>query len=133
MDELEKILQKANELGHLLARSEVVQRFREMAEKVNRSEPATALLDEHAQAVNALLEKQAAGQTIEPDEERAVGELEQKLRDDPLIREFLASQAYYAHLMRQVEELIARPRGEPPPQSDIIVPGQGGSSRIIIP
>ncbi len=133
MDELEKILQKANELGHLLLRHEIVQRYHALAQKLDASESSSKLLEEHATAARAVYEMQQAGETVPPEEEARLAELEEKVRQDQLIREFLATEGYYVHLMRQVQELMTRPRGEPPPQSDIIVPGQGGSSRIIIP
>lgn len=131
MDLLEKILQKANELGHLLAQNEIVKRYRELAAKLDNASESRALLGDYVEALRDYDSKVRTGSVIEVEEKRKVADLEEKIRSDSILKEFLATQGYYLHLMEQVNDAIADPKGAPPKDSPIIVPGQG--PRIITP
>jgi len=121
---MEKLLKKANELGHLLAQNEIVMRFRELAEKLEKSEESKALMNELLTASQEFHEKETAGTTIEVEEKQELAELQEKAKKDSLVNEFLATQVYYINILNQVNEIIANPQGDPPKESDIILPGE---------
>lgn len=121
---MEEILKKASELGHLLRQNDIVKRYRELAEKLEKNEESRALLDELLEATHAFQKKEEAGAAIEVEEKKRLSELQEKSRNDALINEFLATQMYYLNLLTQVNEAIAQPKGEPPKKSDIILPGE---------
>lgn len=129
--ELEKILNKANELGHLLQQHEIVRRFRDLSERLERNQASRQLLEELAERAQVHEIKLRMGHPIEPDEKRRLAELEEQVEKDALIREFLATQGYYLHLMAQVNEAVSRPTGEPPRESSIILPGQSTSGLVL--
>ena len=131
MNDLEKIMMKANELGHLLAGNEIVKRYLDLSARLESSEAARGLLEAFSQETQEFQRKQQSGEEIGDEAETRLSDLEKKVRDEPLIREFLATQGYYLALMEQVNERISRPEGEPPTDSKIIIPGQG--SGIITP
>jgi cell fate (sporulation/competence/biofilm development) regulator YlbF (YheA/YmcA/DUF963 family) len=120
---MEKILKKANELGHLLNGSDIVKRFRSLAEKMEKDETARGILNELMDSTRIFQEKEAGGAPIEVDEKRTLAELQNKAKENSLVSEFLATQVYYVNLLTQINEAIANPQGDPPKESDIILPG----------
>lgn len=119
---MEKILEAASNLGHLLNKNEIVQRFKEVTTKLDQDEEARKLLEEYAAFVEEYRAKEEQGTTIEVDEKKKLTELNEKIKSHTLIGEFMATQAYYMNLMAQVNEAIANPKGEPPKESTIITP-----------
>ena len=119
---MEKILEAASTLGHLLNKNEIVQRFKEITAKLDQDEEARKLLEEYAAFVEEYRAKEEQGTTIEVDEKKKLTELNEKIKNHSLIGEFMATQAYYMNLMAQVNEAIANPKGEPPRESTIITP-----------
>lgn len=128
---MDKLLKKANELGHLLAQNEIVARFKELAENLEKSEESKELMNELITKSQMFHEKEQAGGTIEVEEKQELAELQEKAKKDELVNEFLATQVYYINILNQVNEAIANPQGDPPKDSDIILPG-GDDKKIII-
>jgi cell fate (sporulation/competence/biofilm development) regulator YlbF (YheA/YmcA/DUF963 family) len=119
---MEKILEAANNLGHLLRKNEIVKRYGEIAEKLENDEEAKKLLDEYAAFTAEFREKEEAGGTIEVDEKKKLTEFNDRIKENAIISEFIATQAYYMNILQQVNEAIANPKGEPPRESTIITP-----------
>ena len=128
---MEKILEKANELGHLLQQHEIVQRFRDLSGKLERDEASRKLLDEAAEATHRIQELERSGKPIEPEEKQRMEELEQKMKANSMINEFLATQAYYMQMLTQVNEVIGNPTGPPPKESSIILPDDPGPGLVL--
>lgn len=128
---MEEILKKANELGHLLNQNEIVRRYRDLAKQLEENETSRQLLEEFAQLSQEYQRKEQAGGVIEVEEKQKLRELEEKVRSDSLIAQFLATQGYYMTILSQVNEAISNPKGEPPATSNIILPNQ--ASKIILP
>lgn len=121
---MEKIIKKANELGHLLNQNDIVKRFRELTEQMEKDEEAQEILNELLSASQAYQLKEEKGETIEVEEKKKLSDLQEKAKGNNLVGEFLATQTYYISLLHQVNEVIANPQGEPPKDSNIIVPDQ---------
>lgn len=134
MDDLPRILKAASDLGHLLQKNELVVRFAELNERLRAAEASRNLLEEYVGAAQEAQMAAAAGEAVTAEEEARIEELAGKVREDSLLREYLATQRYYADLMGRVDQEIAQPSGEPPKESNLILPGQGGGGPgIIIP
>ena len=129
---MEKILQKANELGHLLKQHEIVRRFNELSDRLDRDPESKKLLDEFAQFSMEYQQLEQSGAPIEVETKQQLSQYEEKIKTNDLIAEFLATQSYYMALLTQVNEAISNPTGEPPTDSGIIMP-DSGSSKIIMP
>jgi cell fate (sporulation/competence/biofilm development) regulator YlbF (YheA/YmcA/DUF963 family) len=128
---MEKILKKANELGHLLKANEIVNRYQDVVKKLEGSDDSRKLMEELANMSQAFEEMEKSGKPIEPDMKKDLAELQEKAKADALIGEFLATQAYYVNILTQVNEAIANPQGEPPKESEIILPGDMDKGIII--
>lgn len=132
MDEMEKLLSKAHELGHLLKKNSIVKRYQELAKQLEGSDEARKLLEEYLGCADRLRKKEMEGKPVEVEEKRELQELDGKMKEHPLISDFLATQAYYMGLMDQINDAIANPKGEPPRDSVIVTPGDD-DPRIIVP
>jgi len=121
---MEKILKKAYELGHLLKQNDIIKRFTELSEKLEKDEDAKKLLEELITSTREFEAKEKEGSTIEVAEKKAFSELQEKVKNNDLVNEFLATQSYYVNILSQVNEAIANPQGDPPKDSDIILPGE---------
>lgn len=128
---MEKILKKANELGHLLKANEVVIRFQELSKELEEKEDSKAILEELITLSQSFEIKQRQGVAIEVDEKKKLSEIQEKAKEDSLVSEFLATQAYYMNVLNQVNEAIANPQGEPPKDSNIILPGDNDKNIIV--
>ena len=131
MDNLEKVLEAANTLGHLLKQNEIVKRYQALAVQIDEDEEARALLEEIAEAADTLRAKEQSGGVIEIEEKKRMQELEEKIQNHPVISDFIATQTYYMSLMTQVNQTIADPQGEPPRDSLIVTPDD--APKIILP
>lgn len=131
MDNLDKVIEAANTLGHLLRQNEIVKRYQSLAEQIENDTEAREMLEELGQVADELRAKEQSGGVIEVDEKKRMRELEEKIQAHPLISDFIATQSYYMSLMSQVNQSIAEPQGEPPRDSLIVTPDEG--SKIILP
>ena len=130
---MEKILLKANELGHLLAQHEIVRRYRELAGRLDGDEAAAKLLEGLMELSQRLQAKEEAGEEPSAEEQKELAEMEEAIGDNDLIGEFLATQTYYMQMIAQVNELISNPQGQPPRDSGLIVPGSEGGRGLVMP
>jgi cell fate (sporulation/competence/biofilm development) regulator YlbF (YheA/YmcA/DUF963 family) len=53
-------------------------------------------------------------------------ELSEKVSQNQLIKEFIATQTYFYNLMIHIQNAISEPKGEPIKPSKIITPGSSG-------
>jgi len=120
---MEKILEAANRLGHLLAQNDIVKRYTEILEELHKDEEAKNLLDEYIVFINDYRRKEEEGTVIEVEDKKKLTDLSEKVKESKIINEFMATQGYYMNIMQQVNEKIAKPEGEPPKESKIITPG----------
>lgn len=127
---MEKILEAANRLGHLLAQNDIVKRYTEILEKLHQDEESKNLLDEYIVFLNEYRRKEEEGTAIEVEDKKKLADLNEKVKKSEIINEFMATQGYYMNIMQQVNEKIARPEGDPPKESSIITPDD--DKRIII-
>ncbi len=130
MIKMEKILEAANRLGHLLAQNDIVKRYTEILEKLHQDEESKNLLDEYIVFLNEYRRKEEEGTAIEVEDKKKLADLNEKVKKSEIINEFMATQGYYMNIMQQVNEKIARPEGDPPKESSIITPDD--DKRIII-
>lgn len=122
---MEEILKKANELGLMIRGTEISARFEEISKKIENDKDAKTLLEEYIQAMQEFEEKEASGRPIEAEEKKKMQDLSEKVSQNQLIKEFIATQTYFYNLMMQIQNAISDPKGEPIKESKIITPGGG--------
>ena len=123
---MEEIIKKANELGLMIKGTEVYTRFEELAKKLEADSEARGLLEEYAKATQAIQEKEADGSVIEVEEKQKLQELNDKVSESDLIKEYIATNTYYLNMVMQIQKAISEPEGEPIKESKIIKPGDSG-------
>jgi len=128
---MEKILKKANELGHLLKKNETVNRYLELLQNLEKDEVSRKLLEDLIAASQAYEMKTREGGAIEVEEKNKISDLQDQAKENALISEFLATQAYYMNIMGQVNEALSNPKGEPPKDSKIILPDDDDKKIIL--
>ncbi len=123
---MEEILKKANELGLMIKGTEIYKRFDELTKKLEGDAEAKKLLEDYAQYSEEMHRKEKSGSVIEVEEKQKLEELTEKVSQNQLIKEFVATQTYYLNMTLQIQKAINEPEGEPIDESKIIKPGNAG-------
>ena len=123
---MEEILKKANELGLMIMGTDVYKRFDELRKRLEEDPDAMKLLDEYIKFSDEMQQKENSGTVIEVSDKQKLQEMSEKLSENQLIKEYIATQTYYMNLMLQIQKVINEPEGEPIAESKIIKPDQPG-------
>ena len=126
---MEEILKKANELGLMIKGTDAFMRLEELSKKLDADSESKKLLEDYAKVMQEFQEKEATGGTIEVEEKQQVQELSEKVAENDLIKEYIATNSYYLNMIMQIQKAISEPQGEPITESKIIKPNSG--SKII--
>lgn len=123
---MEEILKKANELGLMIKGTDVSIRFEELAKKLNDDKESKALLEEYIKLMQDYQEKEANGTAIEVEEKDKLKEMSEKVSENDLLKEYIATQTYLINMMMQIQQAISEPKGDPIRPSKIVTPGSSG-------
>ncbi len=123
---MEEIVKKANELGLMIKGSEVFSRFEVISKKIEADSEAKSLLEEYAKFSQEYQEKEASGTAIDVEEKQKLQDMNDKLSENELIKEYIATNSYYINMMMLIQKAISEPEGEPIKESKIIKPGSSG-------
>ena len=119
---MEEIIKKANELGLMIRGTELFKRYEEVSKKLEADAASKKLLEEFAQASEEVYQKEISGMPIEVDDKKRLQGLNDKVSQNDLLKEYIATQTYFMNLMMQIQKVISEPKGEPIEQSRIIKP-----------
>lgn len=109
---MEEILQKARELGRTIGAHSRTVEFMAAARAVAADRAAQQLLNDFQQQIDALRQRQAAGQPIEPQDKRRAADLQARVADDEKLKTMLRTQADYVQMMQAVHAAIEEAVGE---------------------
>ena len=123
---MEEILKKANELGLMIKGTDVYKRFNELSKKLDEDAEAKKLLEDYARFSEEIHQKEKSGSVIEVDEKQKLQESSEKIAENQLIKEFIATQTYYLNMTLQIQKAINEPEGDPIEKSKIIKPNNTG-------
>ncbi|MCU0822767.1 MAG: YlbF family regulator [Spirochaetes bacterium] len=123
---MDEIIKKANELGLMIKGTEVYARFEELSMKLEADEKSRDLLEEYAVMSQEFHEKEEAGVPIEVADKKKLQELNDKVSQSQLIKEYIATNTYYLNMLMMIQKVISEPEGEPIKESKIIKPNGGG-------
>ncbi len=126
---MEEIIKKANELGLMIKGTDAFMRLEELSRKLDADDESKKLLEEYAKVMQEFQEKEAAGSSIEVEEKQQIQDLSEKVAENELIKEYIATNSYYLNMIMQIQKVIGEPQGEPIMESKIIKPNN--SSKII--
>ena len=116
---MEEILRMARELGGAIARHKGYSDLREAEEAVKVDAEASALVKDFDQHQERLLNLTREQKPIEPEDKRAMADLQQRLMSHGSLKRLQAAQVEFRHLMDRMngaihEGLEPAGSGEPP-------------------
>lgn len=118
MAQTQEILNKATELGKMLAEHETARRLEAVIQRLEKDTDAQQSLTAYNQFLQTLARKEMSGQPIEVEEKRKLQSLQTAVVHNLTIREFQMAQMAYAELMRQVDQALTS-------ESANLLPGLG--------
>ena len=123
---MEEILKKANELGLMIKGTEISMRFEDLSKQLDSDQDSKSLLEEYAKCSKEYQEKEEKGDVIEVGEKQKLQEVSEKVSENQLIKEYIATSSYFINMMMQIQKAISEPEGEPIKKSKIISPESSG-------
>jgi len=111
------ILEKARELGQLIARHPASSAYNDALDKLENDRDAQRLLTDYNRQLQAMGEKEAAGQPIEVEEKRRIRDLQAQVAMNPALSRLQMTQMDYLDLMRKVESAMSEEASSPPASS----------------
>ncbi len=110
---MEKIFELAKELGEALAAHPAVKQFIQTTETLQGDPDVRNILQQDRDMHEKIARKENEGKPIEPEEKRAIAELQTKMAGNEKIKKFMTAQMEYSNLMRRVNDLVMKPMQPP--------------------
>ena len=123
---MEEIIKKANELGLMIKGTDISMRFEELSKKLNSDTGSKTLLEDYIKLMQDYQEKESQGGSIEVEEKNKLKEMSEKVSENELLKEYIATQSYLINMMMQIQQAISEPKGDPIRPSKIVTPGSSG-------
>ncbi len=109
-----QLIEKATELGNLIAQHAATSSYREVNEALNSDVDAQRLLSDYNRHLQTIAEKEAAQKPIEIEDKKRLNDLQGKLATDPILSKMQIAQMDYLDLMRHIETAMATAASEKP-------------------
>ncbi|MBL4702084.1 MAG: YlbF family regulator [Phycisphaeraceae bacterium] len=103
----EAIIDAATNLGKLIADNSVGKKLESAIGKLEKDTAAQQELTQYQQFIQALGEKEAAGQPIEVEEKQKLQALQNLVVQNLTLQQFQVAQMDYLDLMREVDQIIS--------------------------
>ena len=114
----QEIMDTAKELGTQIAENEVGKKLEAAIGKLEADVDAQRTMTDYQQFIQALGQKEAAGQPIEVDEKQKLQAMQNAVVHSLTLQQFQIAQMDYLDLMREVDQVIsAQSTGQPAPGS----------------
>jgi cell fate (sporulation/competence/biofilm development) regulator YlbF (YheA/YmcA/DUF963 family) len=104
---MKDILKKADELGHLIKRTEVFRDFEEAENNVNNDSIASLLLKKYNELAETIQLRQKAGDKIENFETERFAEITEEVGKNSLLMDYLAKRESYIALLMKIHTAIS--------------------------
>ena len=122
----QEVLDKARDLGKLIAEHDVSKKFEQALTKLQGDVDAQRVLTDYNRHLQKLGEKEQQGKAIEVADKQQLEKLQAAVIKNPTLREFQIKQMDYLDMMRRVDEAMT---GGPPAEAG--APGAGGPSLVM--
>jgi len=106
MASTEEILQKARELGELIASHDSAKKLEDVLQRLENDQDAQRALNDYNRHLQTLAEKQQQGKPIEVADKQQLETLQKGVVTNPVLRDFQMVQMDYVDLMRKVDEAM---------------------------
>ena len=106
MPTTEDILDAAKKLGEMVAEHDAAKKLESAISALQKDTAAQQAMTEFNQHLQALAQKESAGQPIEVEDKRKLESLQQAVVMNVMLRNFQMAQMDYVDLLRKVDEQI---------------------------
>jgi len=107
----DRIVELAERLGHAIGESDLYQRLNEINQRLEADQDTKQLLIDYQFLAKRLEAKQSENEGPSSEQTRLKRLLERRIRENPLILEFLRAQADFAQLMASVRKALEKAIG----------------------
>ncbi len=105
---MDDVLELAEKLSQTIARSPRYRDLRKAEKAAMENAEAMDLFRKRAEAAARVAQKEEAGQPVEPDDKRALLDLDQKIKTNSILLELSRAQADFQEMMNHVNDLLRR-------------------------
>lgn len=105
---MSSVLEKARELGDLLAVSKELSDMKNAQLAVMQDPEAKAIVDEFQEKQQEFFRIQQMGQELSDSQKDKIRELEQKMTDNRIIAEYIGTQQKFEKLLEEINNIIAQ-------------------------
>lgn len=102
----QNILDMAFELGKLIKESQIFKNVQQNENLMLQDDTAKKLLSEYQKLQQAYQQKQLQGQKLTPEDIKVFENMELKLMENPLIKDFTEAKGIFDDLLKKVNETI---------------------------
>ena len=106
MASTDQILQKARELGELIAEHDASKKLADVLSQLEKDQDAQRALNDYNRHLQTLAEKQQEGKPIEVADKQQLETLQKQVVTNPILSRFQMAQMDYVDLMRKVDEAM---------------------------
>jgi len=103
---MENIIEKANELGLLIRKTNVFENFEHLSKKLDSDLISKSLLDEYTKYAEILHHRETSGDIIEDYEKEKLKNLSIQIKDNDFLLEFVTARDKYIDLLVSIQESI---------------------------
>ena len=111
-EEMQEVLDKANELGIMLKSTEAFMEFNSIKEVIDRDKSAIEILAGYNAAAEKIQLKQQNGLPIEGFEQEQFREFTREIMETPLLKDYLIKRDNYMGLLMLIHEAMNIGQGE---------------------
>ncbi|NLV68956.1 MAG: YlbF family regulator [Spirochaetes bacterium] len=104
---MDKILEKSDELGRLIAGTEAARQFHEMEERVSADSTASLLLKKYNEFAEMIRIKQESGFQIESYEADEFSQITDSVSSNSLLREYVISRNKYMEMLLKINNALS--------------------------
>lgn len=128
MPTTDEILEKARELGDLLAEHESAKKLEQAVSTLQNDTESQRAMNDYYRHLQSLAEKEASGQPIEPADKQKLQELQRNVVMNPNLRELQVAQMNYVDLLRKIDDAMTGQSGAPSPDAGASAMSPGGAA-----
>ncbi|HAI10975.1 MAG TPA: hypothetical protein DCM28_04680 [Phycisphaerales bacterium] len=126
----QEIMDAATKLGKLIADNPVGQKLEDAIKKLESDLDAQRAMNDYQRVIQALSEKEAAGQPIEVEEKQKLQTLQNAVMHNLTLQQFQIAQMDYLDLMREVDQVVSAQSTGQQAVSDAAQPAPAASPLI---
>ncbi|MBO8128331.1 MAG: YlbF family regulator [Peptococcaceae bacterium] len=102
----QKVMEKAQDLGKAIAETEEYKEVKEKQALMFRNRESQELLRNYQAMKEDIQKKQAMGEPVSPEEQKAMEQMELKMSENPIIKDFMEAQNRFQQLLNKAIQTV---------------------------